>query len=154
VTAFKSLASWRGDGPFGAWLTRIAIRIAIRKAGRRRPIAWIDPVSPELGSAADADAPATDRAVRVSLSANAMAATASHDPSVIAVRGEREAAIRAAVARLEEPYREVVALRFFGELSLAEISLSSGRPIGTVKTHLHRGLQRLRRSLDESGAVR
>jgi RNA polymerase sigma factor (sigma-70 family) len=154
VTAFRSLATWRGDGPFGAWLTRIAVRIAIRKSGRRRPVAWIDPVSPELGSAADAGAPAADRTVRAGLSANAMAASASHDPSTLAVRGEREAAIRAAVARLDEPYREVVALRFFAELSLAEIAASSGRPIGTVKTHLRRGLQRLRASVDESGAAR
>ena len=28
VTAFRSLATWRGDGPLGAWLTRIAVRIA------------------------------------------------------------------------------------------------------------------------------
>ena len=43
VTAFRSLASWRGDGPFGAWLTRIAVRIALRQVGRRRPVAWLDP---------------------------------------------------------------------------------------------------------------
>ena len=39
VTAFRSLAGWRGDGPFGAWLTRIAVRIALRRraeAARRR----------------------------------------------------------------------------------------------------------------------
>ena len=32
VTAFRSLAGWRADGPFGAWLTRIAVRIALRRA--------------------------------------------------------------------------------------------------------------------------
>ncbi|MBA2315613.1 MAG: hypothetical protein H0V87_09505, partial [Chloroflexi bacterium] len=31
VTAYRSLASWRGDGPFGAWLARIAVRIALRQ---------------------------------------------------------------------------------------------------------------------------
>ena len=50
------------------------------------------------------------------------------------------------MAGLEEPYREVVILRFFAELSLAEIAVQADRPLGTVKTHLHRGLQRLRRS--------
>ena len=34
---------------------------------------------------------------------------------------EHRREVRAAVARLPEPYREVVALRFFGELSLAEV---------------------------------
>ena len=52
--------------------------------------------------------------------------------------------VREAVAQLPEPYREVVALRFFGELSLAEVAEATGRPINTVKTHLRRGLERLR----------
>src|SRR5689334_8212329 len=33
VTAYRSLASWRGEGPFGAWLTRIAVRLAVRQLG-------------------------------------------------------------------------------------------------------------------------
>ena len=60
----------------------------------------------------------------------------------------RSATIRAALAKLEEPYRETVSLRFFGELSLAEIAAETGRPIPTVKTHLRRGLLRLRTSLE------
>jgi RNA polymerase sigma-70 factor (ECF subfamily) len=38
----------------------------------------------------------------------------------------------------------VVALRFFAELSLEEIAATTGRPVNTVKTHLRRGLERLR----------
>ena len=45
VIAYRSLASWRGDGPFGAWLTRIAVRIALRQAGKRRAVTWLDPVT-------------------------------------------------------------------------------------------------------------
>ena len=48
------------------------------------------------------------------------------------------------MAALKEPYREVVALRFFGEMSLEEISSTTRRPLNTVKTHLRRGLERLR----------
>ena len=76
------------------------------------------------------------------------------DPAVVAVVGERDAELRAAVASLDEPYREVVALRFFGERSLAEIAEASGRPLGTVKTHLHRGLHRLRLAMDAAEAAR
>src|SRR3954453_23947803 len=46
VTAFQSLAGWRGDGPFGAWLTRIAVRIAVRRAQRRRDVTWLEPGQP------------------------------------------------------------------------------------------------------------
>jgi RNA polymerase sigma-70 factor (ECF subfamily) len=125
VTAFRSLAGWRGEGPFGAWLTRIAVRIALRRAGRRRDVAWLDPSTP-----AGLDVPG------------------GPDPAQASIRAERAADVRAAVSRLDEPYREVVALRFFGDLSLDEIAAQTGRPIGTVKTHLRRGLLRLRATVE------
>ena len=136
VTAYRSLAAWRGDGPFGAWLSRIAVRIALRQAGRRRTVAWIDPLGGSEGESGAMTIPADP---------------ALTDPSVLALRAERSAGLRGAVNRLEDPYRETVALRFFAELSLNEIAAETGRPLGTVKTHLHRGLQRLRTELGEPG---
>jgi RNA polymerase sigma-70 factor (ECF subfamily) len=133
VIAYRSLATWRGDGPFGAWIARIAVRLAIRQAGRRRTVKWVRP-------AVDADPDAH---------LNALPAGQGTDPEGIALRGERQRSVRDAVARLDEPYREVVALRFFAERSLDEIATITGRPLGTVKTHLHRGLIRLRSRLDE-----
>jgi len=126
VTAFRSLSAWRGEGPFGAWITRIAVRIALRRAQRRREVAWIDPTDPTRGI----DLPG------------------GVDPAAITLRSERDADVRAAVSKLDEPYRETVALRFFGELTLDEIASQTGRPLGTVKTHLHRGLLRLRSSVE------
>jgi RNA polymerase sigma-70 factor (ECF subfamily) len=128
VIAFRSLAGWRADGPFGAWLTRIAVRIALRRARKRRDVTWIDPT----GSDRPFDLPG------------------GPDPASASLRAERAADVRAAVARLDDPYRETIALRFFGELSLDEIATQTGRPIGTVKTHLHRGLIRLRGSVEGS----
>ncbi len=137
VTAYRSLATWRSDGPFGAWLTRIAVRIALRQAGRRRTVAWRDPSG---GRVADAAPSAADRAV----DRDSVAASAWTDPAILSLRAERATELRRAVTKLPEPYRETVALRFFGEASLAEIARQTGRPLGTVKTHLHRGLARLR----------
>ncbi len=131
VTAYRSLASWRGEGSFGAWLARIAVRVALRQAARRRSVTWIDPVADGT--------------------AGPPVAGASPDPALLTLRAEWTAAIRMAVARLDEPYRETVALRFFAEHSLAEIAAQTGRPLGTVKTHLHRGLNRLREMLGERG---
>jgi len=143
VTAFRSLATWRGDGPLGAWLTRIAVRIALRQAGRRRTVIWRDP---HFASSSDQTSSAADRAAE----RDAMAAAPLTDPAILALRAERATEIRTAVATLPEPYREVVALRFFGEASLEEIARETGRPLGTVKTHLHRGLARLRGDLEGS----
>jgi RNA polymerase sigma-70 factor (ECF subfamily) len=151
VTAFRSLDTWRGEGSFGAWMARIAVRVALRQLSRRRPMTRIDPLTVESDSAVDPRTPG-DRASRAALTAGALDAAGGQDPAAIALRGERESSVRAAVAGLEEPYREVVALRFFGDLSLAEIAAVSGRPLGTVKTHLHRGLGRLRDALSVTAA--
>ena len=43
VIAYRSLASWRGEGTVGAWVTRIAVRLAIR---RRRQAADGDVARP------------------------------------------------------------------------------------------------------------
>jgi RNA polymerase sigma-70 factor (ECF subfamily) len=137
VIAYRSLGTWRADGAFGAWLSRIAVRLAIRRAGTRRQVTWLDPL------AAEADQPGRER-FRTMGSGDAV------DPATTMLRSERDAEVRAAVASLDEPYREVVALRFFADRSLAEIAVATDRPLGTVKTHLHRGLARLRRALEAS----
>ncbi len=150
VTAFRSLSTWRGDGPFGAWLARIGVRIALRQAAGRKTVTWLDPATTDGTVAGSAMRP--DEAPRQpgghGLTARAVALASAHDPAAIALRAERRASVREAVARLDEPYREIVALRFFAEMSLAEIAAQTGRPLGTVKTHLHRGLIRLRTALD------
>jgi RNA polymerase sigma-70 factor (ECF subfamily) len=132
VTAYRSLASWRGDGPFGAWLGRIAVRLALRQATRRRALPWLEPAASAADRAALAAAPATD-------------------PALLSVRDERSAELHAAVIGLPEPYREVVALRFFADATLDDIARQTGRPLGTIKTQLHRGLARLRTAIEPGG---
>ena len=136
VIAYRSLGSWRADGAFGAWLSRIAVRLAVRRAAQRKQVTWLDPL------AAEADQVGHER-FRTATGRDAV------DPAHTVLRSERDAHLRAAVAALDEPYREVVAMRFFAERSLAEIAEATDRPLGTVKTHLHRGLARLRRVLEE-----
>ena len=136
VTAYRSLSTWRGDGAFGAWVTRIAVRQAVRQLKKRRAVAWVRP---------DMDRDAV--AERVA----ALPASPRTQPEHEALRTERLQAARKAVADLAEPYRETVALRFFGERSLDEIAMLTGRPISTVKTHLRRGLLRLRDRVEPGG---
>src|SRR5262245_47781991 len=135
VSAYRSLSTWRGDGPFGAWLARIALRLAVRQLGRRQQVACLRP--PDDDAAGDA--------------ASTLRASPRTQPEHVAIGAERASATRRAVAALDEPYREVVALRFFGERSLEEIAVITGRPLGTVKTHLRRGLLRLRDQVEPGG---
>lgn len=120
VAAFRSIGGFRGEGSPRAWLLRIATRQAFRRLAQRRPTADLD----ELPEALIADR--------------------STEPARAVIAGEQRASLRTAVAGLPESYREVVALRFFADLSLAEIAETTGRPVNTVKTHLRRGLERLR----------
>jgi RNA polymerase sigma-70 factor, ECF subfamily len=120
VAAYRSRRSFRGDGPPRAWLARIATRLAFRRIAGRRPTVDIDAVKQQL------------------------AADAGVEPANAVIAAERREEVRRAVVALGEPYREVVALRFFGELSLAEVADATDRPVNTVKTHLRRGLERLR----------
>ncbi len=127
VMAYRSLRTYRGDGPLGGWLLRIATRQAYRRLGQRRETVELQPEQ-ALG------APSTD-------------------PLAVTLAGERQRTVRLAVAALGEPYREVVALRFFAEMSLEEIAATTRRPLNTVKTHLRRGLERLRPLIgSEAGA--
>ena len=130
VAAIRAIRSFRGDGPIRAWLLRIATRQAFRRLAARRPTANVDDVDERL------------------------TADSRDEPTRILVAAERRDDVRRAVGALPEPYREVVALRFFGELSLAEVADATGRPINTVKTHLRRGLERLRPIVGGGGLAR
>ena len=64
---------------------------------------------------------------------------------------EREAVARAdahslreCLDELEPEQRQSIALAFFHGLSHSELAQHIGRPLGTVKTHIRRGLMRLR----------
>jgi RNA polymerase sigma-70 factor (ECF subfamily) len=120
INAFRSLGTFRGEGSLRGWLLRIATRQSFRRLSQRRPAADLDAIGEEG------------------------LADSGTDPTRVVVAAERQAEIRRAVAALPDPYRETVALRFFGELSLAEVAEATGRPVNTVKTHLRRGLERLR----------
>lgn len=56
-------------------------------------------------------------------------------------------AVRAALATLSAPQREVLVLRHYPGLYDREIAEALGCPIGTVKSHAHRGRQALKEVL-------
>jgi len=121
--ALKSIRQFRWRGvPFSAWLYRIAmheISNYYRANGHRQV---------SLEELANFDIPDEEQAEAQT-------------------KLEQQAdflAVRAVVARLPEKYREVVMLRFFDHLQLNQISQVLGKNEGTVKSLLHRGLEKLR----------
>ena len=125
VQAFRSLAGYRGDGTFGAWVGRIARRIAVNRAvsaGRR--------VTTDVAAAAE------------------LISDGAADPLEHVVDVEQSAQLRDAVDRLPADQRQVVALRFFQDMPLERIADETNVPLGTVKSRLHRALARLREQGD------
>ena len=82
---------------------------------------------------------------RVAQLASVLPDTASPDePIGMLVQRERARELHALLGSVPERQREVLILRFGEELELEEIAEATGRPIGTVKSHLFRGLKALR----------
>ena len=102
LIAYRSLGTWRGSGPFGAWLRRIAVRVAIRRATARRPALRLDPITMDEPTWST---PALTR----------RQASISQDPAAASLVAEQADELRRAVRSLDDPYREVVLLRFFAD---------------------------------------
>ena len=66
------------------------------------------------------------------------------DPSRESQKSEDAAQIRKAVTDLPEEHRQVIELRFFAHLTLDDIAALLDVPLGTVKSRLHNGLEKLR----------
>jgi RNA polymerase sigma-70 factor (ECF subfamily) len=62
---------------------------------------------------------------------------------------DEERQVAAALMSLPDHQREAVILRYYQELSLAEIAEALNIPVGTVKSRLSLGLGRLRSMLEE-----
>jgi RNA polymerase sigma-70 factor (ECF subfamily) len=127
VKGHRRLDRFREGAPFRPWLLAIVANEARnrrRGRGRRRHY--------EL-------ALADDRAL----------AAAPAAPEASAVADDRRRRVLAAVLALPERQRDVVGCRYLLELSEAETAAVLGLAPGTVKSHLSRGLDRLRRELGD-----
>jgi len=127
VKAWIALPRFRAGAPFRPWLLRIVANEARnrrRSAGRREGLAI----------RATVDRPSDD-------------AAPSPESAVLAL--ERRTTLLAAVNRLRDEDREVIAARYFLELSEAEVAEVLRIPRGTVKSRLSRALARLRSGMAE-----
>ena len=69
-------------------------------------------------------------------------------PEELIARIEEQHVVARTVAGLDEPYRSTLLWHYYDDLSVSEIAARTGRPESTVRTHVQRGLQRVRERLD------
>jgi RNA polymerase sigma-70 factor (ECF subfamily) len=71
------------------------------------------------------------------------------EPSQAALLAEQTEQLTAAIDRLSSIQQRVLLLRYYGQLSFAEIAQITECPLNTTLTHCHRGLETLRKLLVE-----
>ncbi|HUY79785.1 MAG TPA: sigma-70 family RNA polymerase sigma factor [Ktedonobacterales bacterium] len=135
VRLWRSAASFEpGRGRVSTWLLRIAHNLALNEVRRRQSRPVIAPDADwELEGARLVDT------------------QQDNDPEVAVWLRERAQVIHQALEQLPTPQRQAIELAFFGGLSQAEIATALGDPLGTVKSRIRVGMQRLRALLLAAG---
>ena len=132
LSVIRNLDSFHGESQFQTWLFRIAAnkardyrerRHAAKRGGGQTPVS-LQAEDPETGLTLDppGNTPAPDSAL---------------------MNAEHAALVHQALDQLGEPCREIIELRYFGDLSYDEISRSLNLNPKTVSSRLSKCLDRL-----------
>lgn len=133
LAVWQGLGTFRGEASFSTWLYRLASNACVdllRREGRHRAAA-----GPSLDDGA----------------LNVDAADPAPTPQEAVERTELRERIEEGLRRLPEEYRQVLVLREMHQLSYEEIAAALCLDLGTVKSRISRGRQRLRKFLLEGG---
>lgn len=129
-TFYRACRAWprfKPNAPAKSWLFQIAVN-EWRRELRRRKLARIVPLFDHLESV-DSDI-ALNQAEIESVSAEIE-------------RNESYQFLHRALMRLPQKYSTAIMLRYFEHMSINEVAAILGRPVGTVKSLIHRGLAKL-----------
>lgn len=136
--AFLQLHRYAPTGTFSSWLYTIGVNTYIDHLRRRR----LDTVP--LSS--------TERTpdgeyIEYQIPSN------SPNPEEAMMRIERDEKLRQVVTELKQPYRQIVEMRYYDDLSYEEIAQKLGVPIGTVKIRLSRAKGLMAAILQRKGGL-
>jgi RNA polymerase sigma-70 factor (ECF subfamily) len=119
----REIDKFRGDAAFSTWLYRLVVNVCLdRSRGRRREAVSEDPI-------------VLDR----------IPTRASHED--LFARHEVAASVRQAISALPVKLRAAILLRYFDDLSYADMAAALNCSIGTVASRLSRGHRLLAKRL-------
>lgn len=121
-------------------------------AAKSQPLTWLISIVrnrclDQLRRREIATVPLDDEAEGVTIAAQ------GPTPLEMLLAGADALAVRACVDALDAEQKQAVALAFFRGLSHTELSRHLRQPLGTVKSWVRRGLERLRACLDRAGVT-
>ncbi len=132
LSAYRGLDGFRG-GSFRSWIMRMVTNACYDELRRRkrRPTVSLEPVNED------------DEEIE----SPAWLADDSHSPEEEVEREELDQAIQRCLEGLPDEFRAVVVMIDVEGLDYQEVSLASGKPLGTIKSRLARARLKMRECL-------
>ena len=131
LSVIKNIGSFQGESRFQTWLFRIAANKARDYIERQRAAKRGGGQTPLSLNADDPDGRPIDPP------------SSAPGPDAALLTAERHAQVRQALEMLGDPCREIIELRYFGDLSYEEIGASLRLNLKTVSSRLSKCLDRL-----------
>ena len=125
VAALRALESFRGNASFKTWLFSITINVCRTRLQRQKNRGRLQQILQSLFGQNQAH------------------------PENEAIQSESDSKLWQAIRTLDDKHRVPVILRYYHDLSVAEIAETLGVPVGTIHSRLNHARERLRALLKE-----
>lgn len=122
IKAYEKLAQYNDAYAYSTWLYKIADNLAFRYLRQAKQTQDIDVIEETVSD----DGPSLEETVDASVTGDA---------------------VRGAVRKLPIEYRQAIILYYWDGKSYEEIAAIMDRPVGTIRTWLHRAKEHLRKEL-------
>lgn len=130
---YRAISGFKGESSFATWVYRITMNTCLDELRKRK-----NRQSTSLDNLLDMGWSPSDE---------------TNAPEKHAIRNESRRALQSAIANLPEDMRSAIVLRDIEGLSYDEIAQALGINIGTIKSRISRGREKLREKLKENSEL-
>ena len=128
VAVLRALDSFHGESSLKTWIFAITINLCRTRLQRRKARTRLKHITEELFH---------------------LQSKNNHLPEKVLIQNESDAMIQYAIGKLDDKHRLPIVLRYYHDLSIAEIAEALAIPQGTVLSRLNVARDRLRQALKE-----